>query len=98
MRGFRSRKFSVGRSLPTEAGSHERSTSLFRGRRRRLLCGLLGSLPAFGGLGAETLGETLDPALGIDQLLAAGEERMAVIADFKVQLRLRRPRLPGRAA
>src|SRR4029453_17712587 len=73
---------------------------LFRGRGR-LLGRLLGSrrgFPALRGLRAEPLGEPLDAAFGIDQFLAAGEERMAVIADFEVQLRLRGPRLPRRAA
>jgi len=55
-------------------------------------------LARFRGLRAEPLGEPLDSTFGIDQLLAAGEERMAVIADFEVQLRLRGPRLPRRAA
>src|SRR5687767_1075264 len=68
------------------------------GGGRRLLRRLLSSLAALGGLRAEPLREALDPAFRIDQLLAAGEERMAVIADFEVQLRLRRTRLPGRAA
>jgi hypothetical protein len=71
--------------------------ALFRGRSG-LLCGLLCSLPALRRLGAEPLREPLDPPFGIDQLLAAGEERMAIIADFEVQLRLGRPRLPRRAA
>src|SRR5690349_8165333 len=65
------------------------------------LCGLRclrRGLPALGGLRTEPLGETFDAALGIDQLLAAREERMAVVADLEVQFRLRRPGLPGGAA
>ena len=56
------------------------------------------ALAALGRLDAEPLREPLDAALGVDQLLTAGEERMAVVADFEVQLRLGRPGLPRRAA
>src|SRR3954451_8222444 len=37
-----------------------------------------------------TAAETLDAAAGVDQLLTAGVERVAVRADFDVDLRLRR--------
>ena len=70
------------------------------GRHFLRLAGLdrLRLLPALGGLGAEPLGEPFHAALGVDQLLTAGEERVAVVADFEVQLGLGRPRLPGRPA
>src|SRR5262252_3357667 len=64
----------------------------------RLLGGLRGLLPALRGLSAEFLREPFDPAFRIDQLLFAREERMAVRADFEVQLRLRRAGLPFRSA
>ena len=67
-------------------------------RGRRLLLGLRRRLAALGRLRAEPLGEPLDAAFGVDQLLPAGEERVAVVADFEVQLRLGRPGLPRRAA
>ena len=59
---------------------------------------LRGGLAALGRLDAEALREPLDAAFRVDQLLPAGEERMAVVADFEVQLRLGRPGLPRRAA
>src|SRR6188474_2930688 len=49
-------------------------------------------------LSAELLREPLDAAFRVDQLLPAREERMAVRADFQVQLFLGRPGLPGRPA
>ena len=49
-------------------------------------------------LRAELLGEPLDAAFGVEQLLLAGEERVAARADFQVQLGLGRPGLPRRAA
>jgi len=49
-------------------------------------------------LRAELLGEALHAAFGIDQLLPAREERVAIRADFEVQLRLGRPGFPGIAA
>src|SRR5258706_2931696 len=45
-----------------------------------------------------SLRKPLDAAFGIDQLLPAREERVAVRADFEVQFRLGRPRLPRVAA
>src|SRR3954466_14714499 len=63
-----------------------------------VLLGLCRRLAALRGLHAETLGEALDAAFGVDQLLPAGEKRMAVVADFEVQLRLGGPGLPRRAA
>src|SRR5688572_18017011 len=60
----------------------------------RLLCGL----PLLRRLHAELLVEPFDPALGIDQLLPAREERMAGGTDLKVQLGLGRPRLERVAA
>src|SRR3954451_8125761 len=65
-----------------------------------LLClgGLRGGLARFGGLRAKSLGEAIHAALSVDQLLAAREERMAVVADFEVQLRFGGPGLPRRAA
>src|SRR5688572_19712644 len=73
---------------------------LLRGACRLLggLLFLLGGLAALGRLRAEALREPLDAAFRIDELLAAREERVAVIADFEVQLRLGRPGVPGRAA
>src|SRR5262245_53955856 len=50
------------------------------------------------GLGAELLREPLDAALGVDQFLAAGEERVAVRADFEVQLVLGGSGLPSGSA
>ena len=61
------------------------------------LIGLL--LPAaLNGHGAELLGEPLDATLGVDELLLAGEEGMAVGADLQAQVGHGRPRLPCRAA
>jgi hypothetical protein len=57
-----------------------------------------GLLAARRRLGAKLLGESFNTTLCIDQLLPTGEERMAIRADFKVQLVLRGSRLPGRAA
>src|SRR5215472_12680668 len=64
----------------------------------RLFGGFRGLLSAFRRLRAELLREPLDTALGIDQLLLAREERMAVRADFKMQLFFGRACLPRRAA
>src|SRR5688572_32687495 len=47
-------------------------------------------LTLLGRLNPELLGEPLDPALGVDELLSTSEERMAGGADFQVQLRLGR--------
>ena len=58
--------------------------------RCRLLLGLRGRLAALGGLRAEPLREPLDSTFGIDQLLPAGEERVAVVADLEVELLLGR--------
>ena len=55
-----------------------------------LLLGLRGRLAALGGLSAEPLGETLDAAFRVDQLLPSGKERVAVVADLEVQLLLGR--------
>src|SRR4051812_17804974 len=69
------------------------------GNRGLLLCrslglgGLGGGLPLFGRLRAVLLGKTFHAPLGVDQLLAAREERVAGRADFEVQLRLGRPGL-----
>src|SRR5262249_34415204 len=46
----------------------------------------------------ELLRKALDAAFGVDQLLPAGEERVAVGADFEVQVGLGRPGLPSRPA
>src|SRR6266850_2790391 len=42
--------------------------------------------------------EAVDAALGVDQLLLAGKEGVAVAADVEVQVAVRRPGLPGGAA
>src|SRR5512141_2150430 len=68
------------------------------GRGGGLLLRLRGGLAALGSLHAETLGEPLDASLGVHQLLAAREERVAVVTDLEVQLRLRGPGLPVGAA
>src|ERR1051325_5680951 len=60
-------------------------------RRRRLLASFLR-------LGPELLGEALHTAFGIDQLLPAREKRVAVGADFEMQLGLGRSGLPRGAA
>ena len=58
-----------------------------------------GSLLAAGdGLSPELLRKALDAAFRVDQLLPTREERMAVGADFQVQLLLGGPGLPGRTA
>ena len=49
-------------------------------------------------LRTELLGEALDAAFGVDQLLPAREERVTVRADFEMQLLLGRSRLPRRTA
>jgi hypothetical protein len=51
-----------------------------------LLLRFRGSLAALRSLRAEALREPLDPSFGVDELLAAGEERVTVIADLEVQL------------
>ena len=70
----------------------------FGGRSPGDLHGLRGGLPLLRGLRAELLVEPLDAAFGVDQLLTSGEERMAVRADFEVELGFRRARLEGVAA
>src|SRR6267142_4584683 len=42
--------------------------------------------------------EAVDAALGVDQLLLAGKEGVAVAADVEVQVAVRGPGLPGGAA
>src|SRR5712691_1596814 len=73
----------------------------------RLLLGLRGGLLLRGGLGllrrrlgdvSVLLLEPIDAALGVDQLLLPGEERLAVGADVQVQVASRRAGLPGRPA
>src|SRR4051812_26745539 len=61
----------------------------------RCLCRFLAAL---GRLRPELLREPLDAPFGVEQLLPAGEKRMAVRADFEVQLGFGRLRLPGGAA
>jgi hypothetical protein len=55
-------------------------------------------LPALRRLGAELLREALDAAFRVDELLPSRKERVAVRADFEVQLLLGRAGLPGRSA
>src|SRR4029453_2082827 len=65
------------------------------------LRGLRGRLECFRRLRPEALREPIPASLGVDQLLASSEERVAVVTDFEVQLRLggaRLPRRPARAA
>src|SRR3954469_879482 len=50
------------------------------------------------GLASVLAVKALDAPGGVHQLLLAGEERVAVRADFKANLRLGRARFPGRAA
>ena len=50
------------------------------------------------GCGAELVGEALDASTGVDQLLSAGEEGMARVADVDADLRLRGAGLEGVAA
>src|SRR5229473_3086801 len=64
---------------------------LLRFRRCRLLAALRR-------LGAKLLRKALHSAFGVDELLPAGEERVAVRADFEVQLLLGRAGLPCRPA
>src|SRR5262245_33726226 len=66
--------------------------------RRCFLLRLCRFLPALRRLGPELLREPLDPAFRVDELLPAGEERVAIRADFEVQLLLGRPGLPSIAA
>ena len=68
---------------------------LFLPRSGRRGCRLLA---AGNRLRAELLREPLDATLGVHQLLPAREERVAVRADFQMQLFLGRPGLPGRTA
>ena len=49
-------------------------------------------------LEAEFLVEPIDPAFGVDELLAASEERVARGADFEVEFRFGRTRLECVAA
>ena len=66
---------------------------LLRGGGLGRLRGLLYGLPLLRRLQAELLVEPLDAALGVEQLLLAGEKRMAGSADLEVQLVLGRARL-----
>jgi hypothetical protein len=52
---------------------------------RLLLCGGFGGFDLGGGVGV-LFGEAFDAAGGVNQLLFAGEERMAIGADFDVEL------------
>ena len=70
---------------------------LFGGGSRLLGCFLRG-FPAFGRLNTKPLRESLDPPFCIDQLLTPGEERVAIVADLQVELRLGRPGFPRRTA
>ena len=58
---------------------------LLRGLGLGVLGGLRGGLALLDRLRAELLGEAVDTAFGVDQLLAAREERVAVGADVEVQ-------------
>ena len=73
-------------------------TTASAGGRRLFLPSRGRLLAALGGLRAELLREPLDAAFRVDQLLTAGEERVAVRADFQVQFGLGRTRLPRRPA
>ena len=55
-------------------------------------------LPALRCLGPELLREALDAAFRVDELLAAGKERMAIRANFEVQLVLGLAGLPRGSA
>ena len=71
--------------------------------RRCLLRGggflfLRGALALLGRLRAELLRKAIDAAFGVDQFLAAGEERVAVRADVEVEIFAGRTGLPRRAA
>ena len=68
------------------------------GRLRGLALLLLAFLEPGDGLSAVLLHEPLDTALGIDQLLLAGEEGVAIRTDFESKLRLGRSRCPRCAA
>src|SRR5262249_13870632 len=67
-------------------------------RRSSFFFGLGRFLPALQSLSSELLREPLDPPFRVDQLLPAGEEALAVGADFQVHLWLGRPRRQGRSA
>src|SRR4029078_930888 len=58
------------------------------------LGGLRGGLERSRRLCAEAIREPIDAAFFVYQLLAAREERVAVVADFEVKLRLGWPGLP----
>src|SRR6185295_17884405 len=73
-------------------------TLLCRGGGLVGLLRLRGGLAAFGRLSAESFREPLHAPFRINQLLPPGEERVAVVADFEVELRFGRPGLPGGAA
>src|SRR5262245_41746707 len=62
--------------------------------RRCFLLRLCRFLPALRGLSPELLREAFYTAFRVDELLAAGEERVAVRADFEVELLLGRAGLP----
>src|SRR4030095_13110310 len=66
------------------------------GLLRRL--GLGCSLAAFRGLDAKPLGEAFDATFSVYELLPAGEERMAVVANLEVQFRFGGSGLPRCAA
>ena len=60
-------------------------TETFRQRARLLLCGCFCGFDFGCGVGV-LLGEAFDAASGVNQLLFAGEERVAIGADFDVEL------------
>src|SRR5258705_5607222 len=76
------------RSSKSKGGLFGDGCGLFR------LLGLRRRLTPFGRLDAEPLVESFDATFRVYQFLPAGEERLAVIADFDVQLLLRGPGLP----
>src|SRR5439155_412335 len=71
----------LGCGFPLRGGSFLLCRGLLLGRRGRSV-GVL-------------LLEAVDAPLRVDQLLLPGEERVAIAADIKVQVAVRRPRLPG---
>ena len=83
----------IARKKTLSSSGAERSSGRRTGREGlrlgggRLLLRLGGRLAAFGGLRAEPLGEPLDAAFRVDQLLPAREERVAVVANLEVQFR-----------
>jgi hypothetical protein len=88
----------VGSRVASDRQQSEKRSARLLDRLLRFLRRLRRGLSLLGRLRTVLLGEALDPTLGVNQLLPSGEERMALRADFEVEILLGRPGFPRRAA